>query len=123
MADIATSAGAPQAGGEGLRSNVRVVAHDHRTHDAPIQAPDGFEAIPVRFPAAFSATFPVAKALRFLVTFSASISVIMVALSVLFWPLSEPHVRVQVESMLRMAYDIKTGTWNEDKVDIKVEGE
>ena len=43
MADIATSAGAPEGAksGEGLRSKARVVAHDHRTHDAPIEAPEG----------------------------------------------------------------------------------
>jgi hypothetical protein len=28
-------------------SKVRVVAHDHRTHDAPIEVEEGFEAIPV----------------------------------------------------------------------------
>jgi hypothetical protein len=76
MASIGTSEGAPATAAEpgaGFRSNLRVVAHDHRTHDAPIEAPAGFDEIPV-------------------------------------------------ESMRRMAYDIKTGAWKEDRVDIKVEG-
>lgn len=66
-----TSAGAPQ-GGTNAASNVRIVAHDHRTHDAPIDIPEGFNDIPV-------------------------------------------------ESLRRMSYEIKTGSWKEDRVDIKME--
>ena len=41
-----TSAGAPATGSSGFRSKLRVVAHDHRTHDAPIEVPEGFNDIP-----------------------------------------------------------------------------
>ena len=44
-----SSAGAPEDAQQEAapRSNVRVVAHDHRTHDAPIEVDEGFDAIPV----------------------------------------------------------------------------
>ena len=45
-ASSGASAGAPATENAGFRSNLRVVAHDHRTHDAPIEVPEGFNDIP-----------------------------------------------------------------------------